>query len=175
MRKLAEKLALFNWGILPDLLQLKYEAMTENTFRFYRGTCHLFYEDLAAYQKYHQAIATHQAVHFEDHYLPLEKWYEISAYPSVNGLSVYFKDITDRKLSEILLTASEKKYSELFHLSPLPMWVYDTESLEFIDVNDAAVKHYGYSHTEFLAMTILDIRPAEDIAILEKSRARHRY
>ena len=50
MKKLAERLALFNRGLLPDMLQLKYEAMTENTFRFYRGTCHLFYEDLAAAQ-----------------------------------------------------------------------------------------------------------------------------
>ena len=40
---------------------------------------------------------TRQAVHFEDYYPPLKKWYEISAYPAENGLSVYFKDITGRK------------------------------------------------------------------------------
>ena len=48
MKKLTERLKLFNEGLLPDLLQLKYEAMAENAFRFHRGTCHLFYEDLAA-------------------------------------------------------------------------------------------------------------------------------
>lgn len=58
----------------------------------------------ASYQQYHQAIKTNVAVHFEDYYPPLDKWYEISAYPSGNGLSVYFKDITDRKLYEIRLT-----------------------------------------------------------------------
>lgn len=56
-----------------------------------------------SYIKYHQAIETNQAVHFEDHYEFLHKWYEISAYPSEVGLSVYFKDITERKISELLL------------------------------------------------------------------------
>jgi len=59
--------------------------------------------DSESYKKYHEAIETNQAVHFEDYYPPLEKWYEISAYPSDTGLSVYFKDITDRKTSEIQL------------------------------------------------------------------------
>jgi len=47
MSKLSERLIAFNEGLLPEMVQLKYEAMTENAFRFYRGTCHLFYEDLA--------------------------------------------------------------------------------------------------------------------------------
>jgi uncharacterized protein (DUF2252 family) len=48
MSKLADRLIAFNKDLLPEMVQLKYEAMTENAFRFYRGTCHLFYEDLAA-------------------------------------------------------------------------------------------------------------------------------
>ncbi|MES2275206.1 MAG: DUF2252 family protein [Bacteroidota bacterium] len=48
MSKLCERLAAFNTGLLPDMVALKYEAMAENAFRFFRGTCHLFYEDLAA-------------------------------------------------------------------------------------------------------------------------------
>lgn len=46
--ELLERLIAFNTGLLPDMLELKYEAMAENAFRFFRGTCHLFYEDLAA-------------------------------------------------------------------------------------------------------------------------------
>ena len=53
--------------------------------------------DSLSYRKYHEALATNQVVHFEDYYAALEKWYEISAYPSENGLSVYFKDITERQ------------------------------------------------------------------------------
>ncbi|GAA4321844.1 DUF2252 domain-containing protein [Mucilaginibacter gynuensis] len=48
MANLQERLQAFNAGLLPDILKLKYEAMAENPFRFYRGTCHLFYEDVAA-------------------------------------------------------------------------------------------------------------------------------
>jgi uncharacterized protein (DUF2252 family) len=47
MATLYERLTTFNTGLLPEKVQLKYEAMTENAFRFFRGTCHLFYEDLA--------------------------------------------------------------------------------------------------------------------------------
>ena len=52
---------------------------------------------------YVHAIETNQVVRFERYYEPLSKWYDISAYPSERGLSVYFKDITERKQSEIRL------------------------------------------------------------------------
>lgn len=74
----------------------------------------------------------------------------------------------ERLKKNIELSESEKRYSELFHLSPLPMWVYDIETLGFLDVNEAAQKHYGYSEEEFLAMTIKDIRPIEDIPNFEE-------
>ncbi len=64
---------------------------------------------------------------------------------------------------------SEKRYSDLFHLSPSPMWVYDLETLKFLDVNKAAQVKYGYSEEEFLSMTIRDIRPEEEIAKLEQA------
>lgn len=65
------------------------------------------------------------------------------------------------------LQKSEKRYSDLFQLSPLPMWVYDLETLRFLDINQAALNHYGYSEEEFLSMKISDIRPIEDIALME--------
>ena len=57
-------------------------------------------------------------------------------------------------------------YQLLFDANPSPMWVYDVETLAFLAVNDAAVAAYGYSREEFLAMTIADIRPAEDVPAL---------
>jgi PAS domain S-box-containing protein len=56
--------------------------------------------DSESYRKYHEALETNQVVHFEDYYAALHKWYEISAYPSENGLSVYFKNVTERKEAE---------------------------------------------------------------------------
>jgi len=57
----------------------------------------------------------------------------------------------------------------LFLFHPDPMWIYDLETLRFLAVNNAAVAKYGFSREEFLAMTIADIRPAEDLAALEKN------
>jgi two-component system, cell cycle sensor histidine kinase and response regulator CckA len=54
--------------------------------------------------------------------------------------------------------------SLLFTANPVPMWVFDLETLRFLEVNPAAVKAYGYSRDEFLAMTIADIRPPEHVA-----------
>jgi PAS domain S-box-containing protein len=77
-----------------------------------------------------------------------------------------FKSITysiERKKSNAALKESERQYSNLFHLSPQPMWVYDTDTFRFVEVNKAAVSKYGFSEEEFLQMTIFDIRPAEDV------------
>lgn len=62
----------------------------------------------------------------------------------------------------------QERYKSIFDKSPLPMWVFDTDTLAFLDVNNAAIKHYGYSKNEFLSMTIRQIRPAEDIYEIEK-------
>ncbi|MEO6549400.1 MAG: PAS domain S-box protein [Ferruginibacter sp.] len=61
------------------------------------------------------------------------------------------------------LEESEKRYYDLFRLSPQPMWVFNTDTLRFMQVNKAAVNHYGYSEEEFLNMSILEIRPIEEI------------
>lgn len=61
------------------------------------------------------------------------------------------------------LQKSETAYIRIFRQSPQPMWIYDRETLHFIAVNDAAVDLYGYSLEEFLKMSILQIRPPEDV------------
>lgn len=52
--------------------------------------------------------------------------------------------------------------SYLAHL-PWPAWIFDLQSLSFLDVNDAAVREYGYSRSQFLQMTVMDIRPGSEV------------
>lgn len=60
----------------------------------------------------------------------------------------------ERKKTHLELEESQKRYSNLFHLSPDPTWVYDNASNKFLDVNEAAVREYGYTHEEFMSMTL---------------------
>jgi PAS domain S-box-containing protein len=60
------------------------------------------------------------------------------------------------------LRESEQRYRLLFRNNPQPMWVYDSETYAFLDVNAAGESMYGYTRDEFLSSTIFDIRPAED-------------
>lgn len=65
-------------------------------------------------------------------------------------------------------------FALLFESHPTPMWMYDIETLAFVEVNNAAVDHYGYTREEFLARTIRDIRPAEDVPRLIENMAQQR-
>lgn len=71
--------------------------------------------------------------------------------------------------SDINGLSEESAYCLLFQKHPIPMWVYDRETQRFLDVNDAAVRQYGYTRDEFLSMTIRDIRPPEDHRRLEEA------
>jgi PAS domain S-box-containing protein len=68
----------------------------------------------------------------------------------------------------------EETFRHLFSHNPLSMWVYDLESLQFLEVNAAAVAHYGYSRDEFLGMRLSDIRPEEEVPRLLASVAAER-
>jgi diguanylate cyclase (GGDEF)-like protein/PAS domain S-box-containing protein len=75
---------------------------------------------------------------------------------AMNGLvSASLFDVSDIK-------QREESFKLLFQGSPLPMFVYDRNTLAMRDINDAAAAHYGYSREDFLALNLLDIRPEED-------------
>ena len=93
-----------------------------------------------------------------------EFWLDLDLVPIADdrGQFTHFvaveRDITRRKLSEQALINSEQRYAALFESAPAPMWVVDAHSQQFLAVNEACIRRYGYSREEFLEMTIFDIR-----------------
>jgi len=81
----------------------------------------------------------------------------------VNG-----NDITQKKLAEKERKESEFRYRELFSTNPAPMFIFETESLNILEVNEAAVLKYGFTHDEFEQLSLSDIRPKEDVSLMNK-------
>jgi PAS domain S-box-containing protein len=71
------------------------EMIGENLWEQYEDAT-----DLEFYKQYHKAVREQVTVNFEEYYPVLEKWFDVTAYPSASGLSVYFKDVTERKRSQ---------------------------------------------------------------------------
>lgn len=103
-----------------------------------------------------------------------EIWYDITFNPiykkgTVIGIACFARNITENKKIKQDLINSEEKYRLLFYSSPLPNWIYDTETLKIVDVNDTALSHYGYSKEEFLSMNLKDLRTEDDFSKLQES------
>jgi diguanylate cyclase (GGDEF)-like protein/PAS domain S-box-containing protein len=91
-----------------------------------------------------------------------DRWVRIEERRTADGGSVGVRiDITELK-------RREASFRMLFDSHPLPMWVWDRETFRYLAVNDAAITHYGYSREQFMAMSVLDIRPAEDRELIRQ-------
>lgn len=78
-------------------------------------------------------------------------------------VSNFNREVEERKKVEIALRHSETQLLLLFSHNPTPMWVVDKTTLKFLEVNEAAIRKYGFSREEFLQLDLIKIRPAEDV------------
>src|SRR5437773_450863 len=76
-----------------------------------------------------------------------------------------------RAQAEDALKQSEEGFRQLFNCNPHPTWVFDVETLRFVEVNDAAIEHYGYSREEFRGMRITDLHPSQEVPLVEEAVA----
>jgi PAS domain S-box-containing protein len=100
------------------------------------------------YEHCHKALSEQSDIKFEHFYPPLETWFEVYACPSPDGLSVYFNDITERKLSEEALRESEANYRTIFDAVDDAIFVHDTETGAIVDVNQKMCELYGWTPEE---------------------------
>jgi len=82
-------------------------------------------------------------------------------------------ELNEKQQRNHILKESEGHYKSLFLLNPSPMWIYDVDTLQFLQVNDAAIKKYGYTENEFLNMTVKDVRPQENLNELYEMLGNH--
>lgn len=102
--------------------------------------------------------STHYIAHLESRISQLEA--ELRQLTSENRLNLSeSENLEIQKRSQ----ENENNYRNMFENSPKPMWIFDLETYKFLQVNNQAIRHYGYSTEEFLEMTLMDIRPDCDL------------
>ena len=130
-------------GLPRDALQWKRLAETN-----------LWSEQFGIRESLSVALATGARKSFETTY-PTDgglRHFRVGVVPIGDLLSITLTDIGDIK-------AKEESFRLLFEGNPVPMWLFDAATFRFLQVNDAAVQHYGYSREQFLGMSVFDIRP----------------
>lgn len=111
------------------------------------------------YGYFHKAFREQKPVKFELYFPPLNLWFEVKAYPSINGLSVYFQDISNRKLFQ---TQKDEHYKSLFEQNPDAVFSIYLEG-NYLRVNPAMESMLGYSEAELLQMSIEPLVSKDDL------------
>jgi PAS domain S-box-containing protein len=114
-------------------------------------------------QEYRRAITDQVAVHFEVLYEQTETWFEIHAYPSAEGLGIYFQDISERKRIEPGRILAEQERDQFFNLS-LDMLAITNFEGYFLSVNPSWEKTLGFTAAELMAQPYLDLVHLDDRA-----------
>ena len=102
--------------------------------------------------EYERAIETQESVSFVEYYPPLERWFEVNAYPSETGLSVYFRDVTERREREREL----ERYEAIVETVQDGVYIVDNEG-SFTMVNDAYCEMTGYDREELLGADVTEV------------------
>lgn len=102
---------------------------------------------LKFYTEYHRAVEEQVMVNFEEFYAPHNAWREVHAYPSSIGLSVYFRDITERKRSEEALYLSQERFEILSRATNDTIWDWNLLTDE-VWWNESFQAHFGYNRQD---------------------------
>jgi PAS domain S-box-containing protein len=105
--------------------------------------------------EFRRAVATGETVIFESYYPPLDLWVAVRAFPSDDGLAVYFLDINEKRLADEALVASERRYRALFERAGDAILIAD-DSGHWVDVNEAASELLGLPCADIVGLSLAD-------------------
>ncbi|MGO0059580.1 PAS domain S-box protein [Brevibacillus fluminis] len=112
----------------------------------------------ACYDHYHRAMREQAPVAFEAFSPPLKKWFDVRAYPSTTGLTVYFQDVTNEKTAH---SQKEQHYKSLFEQNPDAVFSFDLNG-NYLTVNPAMERLLGYSGEELLQQSFVPLVSEDD-------------
>lgn len=116
---------------------------------------------LIFFEQFHQALSQKIAVEFEEFYPQLNTWFAVHAYPSKDGLSVYFEDISKRKQAEEEMRRTQNFLNSIVENIPNTIFVKDAKELKFVSLNKAAEDLFGFSKEEMIGKSDRDFFPQE--------------
>jgi PAS domain S-box-containing protein len=114
--------------------------------------------DQPFYKAYYRAVETQQAIMLEEYYPPYDRWFENRIYPSKDGLTIFFNDITEKKKAEKALHDSNRYNRMMFDHSPIGLALCRMDGT-LVDVNDAYVNIIGYTRAETMKLRNWSITP----------------
>ena len=108
------------------------------------------------YHAYHKAMEQQRYIYLEEYYPPYDRWFDNHIYPSPDGLSIFFRDITEKKKAEILIKESESKYRMLIEQASDGIFIANKDG-KYIEVNKSGCDMIRYSAEEIRALYIKDL------------------
>jgi len=104
------------------------------------------------WDKYHEAMETKEAVEIESYYAAMDTWFSAKIYPSHDGLTIIYKNISERKKAEEALNQNRIFIESIINASPDIIYIYDIEERKNIYVNEGIQKNLGYTEDEIKQM-----------------------
>ncbi|GAA0672499.1 PAS domain S-box protein [Natronoarchaeum mannanilyticum] len=124
-------------------------------------------EDTEFYEAAAGVLEDQEVLTVEEHYDLLDAWFEVRIFPDVDGLSIYFRDITERKRRQQELERSRKRYRALVDTAPTAIVVVDADDGSIVELNQSAESLLGYDSEELSGDHHTELHPPEDESLYE--------